>query len=220
MNQDLARYYALRAEEYERIYQIPERQEDLKTLAQVLSIDFRDREVLEVACGTGYWTRFIAQNARSVLATDANLEMLALARPKDYLRPNVSFRQVDAFSLDNISGQFTGGFAGFWWSHVSYEKLPVFLDRFHARLQRDALVVFVDNIYLPGYSSPLSRTDEQANTYQLRTLGNGSTHEIIKNYPTGDLVKRYLGDYAYHLEFIRLSYYWLVKYNLNKNGIP
>ena len=49
-------YYARRAREYERIYAIPERQADLRRLREWV-LDFAaSRQLLEIACGTGYWT--------------------------------------------------------------------------------------------------------------------------------------------------------------------
>src|SRR4051812_38914247 len=93
----LADYYAKRAPEYERIYQKPERQTDLGTLQQFVAETFSRRSVLEVACGTGYWTRAIAAMARSVAATDINEEVLAIARTKEIA--NAAFHRCDAFEL-------------------------------------------------------------------------------------------------------------------------
>ena len=57
---DLVSYYSRRAAEYERIYRRPERQTDLSTLRQMLSDELRGRDILEIACGTGYWTEWLA----------------------------------------------------------------------------------------------------------------------------------------------------------------
>ena len=61
-------YYAERACEYERIYQKPERQADLGRLRSLAEGFFAGADVLEVACGTGYWTEVVARRAASVLA--------------------------------------------------------------------------------------------------------------------------------------------------------
>lgn len=50
----LAAYYATRAQEYERSYGKPERQDDLARLRRLIPGHFTDRKVLEIACGTGY----------------------------------------------------------------------------------------------------------------------------------------------------------------------
>lgn len=60
MNTDIISYYKDRAKEYEKKYSKPERQEDLKSIATILQEIFADKQVLEIACGTGYWTEKIA----------------------------------------------------------------------------------------------------------------------------------------------------------------
>ena len=97
LNTDLAAYYAERAAEYEEIYLKPGRQNDLSILKQFIGEKFRNKNVMEVACGTGYWTQVIAETARSVLATDYNSEVLAVGGSKSYRCPNVKFQIADAY---------------------------------------------------------------------------------------------------------------------------
>ena len=52
----LEKYYSKRASEYEQIYEKPERQHELEWLRNRIPMLFRGKTVLEVACGTGYWT--------------------------------------------------------------------------------------------------------------------------------------------------------------------
>jgi ubiquinone/menaquinone biosynthesis C-methylase UbiE len=69
-------YYSKRAREYERVYQKPERQADLGWLRATLRRELAGHRVLELACGTGYWTDAIAGTAASIHATDASTEVL------------------------------------------------------------------------------------------------------------------------------------------------
>ena len=89
----LAKYYATIAQQYERVYDKPERQEDLEVLRDKVADVLEGHTVLELACGTGYWTEVVAESAESVLATDINDEMLALAQSRG-LPDNVTFRQA------------------------------------------------------------------------------------------------------------------------------
>ena len=63
-------YYARRAGYYERVYLKPERQRDLRTMEAWLPSMFVGRRVLEVACGTGWWTAHGASFAHEWNATD------------------------------------------------------------------------------------------------------------------------------------------------------
>src|SRR5512135_1864302 len=113
----LADYYARRAAEYERVYAKPERQADLAALRARISTMFAGRSVLELACGTGYWTDVIAPGAARLTALDLNEEVLEIARAK----PNasrVSFTCGSAYDIPDFGRSHDALFAGFWWSHV------------------------------------------------------------------------------------------------------
>src|SRR5687768_2207006 len=97
---DLVTYYSARAAEYEKVYDKPERQEDLRRLHEIVPAHFAGRHVLEVACGTGYWTRLIAPRAGSVTACDFSPEVLELARARQPAADRVAFVTADAFALD------------------------------------------------------------------------------------------------------------------------
>jgi demethylmenaquinone methyltransferase/2-methoxy-6-polyprenyl-1,4-benzoquinol methylase len=207
-------YYAARAREYDAIYEKPERQVDLGALRERVAAFARGRRILEVACGTGYWTAELARTARSVLATDVGEEVLAIARARSLPSPPVSFAVADAFRLDALAGRFDAAVAGFWWSHVPRTGLPRFLDGLHARLERPARVLLMDNRYVEGSSTQVSRTDDAGDTYQQRRLADGTTHEVLKNFPSADEVRRVLeGAGARALEVGETTYFWHASYD-------
>jgi demethylmenaquinone methyltransferase/2-methoxy-6-polyprenyl-1,4-benzoquinol methylase len=219
LNDDkLKHYYACRAAEYEQIYDKPERQSDLQRLREYLGQVFAGRDVLEIACGTGYWTQIIAQSARSIAAVDYAQEPLTIARAKDYGDCPVTFIVDDAYSLAQISDQYNAAFCGFWWSHVPQNKLSSFLHALHSKLPTDALVVMLDNSYVEGSSTPISDTDADGNTYQIRTLGDGTEHEVMKNFPSREFVREMLMSSATGIEIMELVYYWLVAYRAKRTG--
>ncbi len=214
ITESMSAYYAQRAATYERIYFKPERQTDLRAMEAWLPPVFAGRRVLEVAAGTGWWTLHGARDAKAWLATDLNPETMAVARSK-VLPACVRFAEVDAYSFEQIAGQtFSGAFAGCWWSHVLLSRLPGWLDMLHARLEPGARVIMLDNRYVSSSSTPLSRRDEEGNTYQNRPLDDGSTHEVLKNFPTREQAFAALGPRARSPEWIEFEHYWVLSYLL------
>lgn len=207
---ELTAYYAQRAREYERIYAKPERQDDLASLRARIPALLADRTVYEVACGTGYWTPFIADRARSVFATDYNEEVLAVAREKPAPADRVIFAQADAFALPDSPVPCDAAFAGFWWSHLRHDELDGFLQGYFARLLPGSRFVFVDNAYVEGSSIPIRHTDAAGNTYQQRKLENGGVHDVLKNFPDEAALRARLAPHARVVHYERLPYYWLV----------
>lgn len=211
---NLAGYYAERANEYDAIYLKPERQDDIRRLAAHLAGLFVQRTVLEIACGTGYWTQFFAPSATAVTATDYNQEVLAIAKNRLVMQENVRLRQADAFSLGEVGDGFDAGFAGFWWSHVERDRLGSFLRGLHAKLKPGSRVVFADNRYVEGSSTPISRTDADGNTYQTRRLSDGRQFEVLKNFPNEQAFRRHVEGHGENVRFKEFTYFWCGWYDL------
>lgn len=207
-------YYKRRAAYYERVYHRPERQADLRAMEASLAAPFAGRRVLEIACGTGWWTPHAARDAQRWLATDANPETMDVARAKA-LPAAVEFRQVDAYTLDGLGDEtFDAAFSGCWWSHVPLQALPGWLATLHARLEPGARVVMLDNSFVQTSSTPLTRRDEAGNTYQDRVLDDGSVHEVLKNFPTPDEAFAVLGPRAREPRWTAYEHYWVLDYRL------
>ncbi|BAL93543.1 class I SAM-dependent methyltransferase [Rubrivivax gelatinosus] len=207
-------YYKRRAAYYERVYHRPERQADLRAMEASLAAPFAGRRVLEIACGTGWWTPHAARDAQRWLATDANPETMDVARAKA-LPAAVEFRQVDAYTLDGLGDEtFDAAFSGCWWSHVPLQALPGWLATLHARLEPGARVVMLDNSFVQTSSTPLTRRDEAGNTYQDRVLDDGSVHEVLKNFPTPDEAFAVLGPRARDPRWTAYEHYWVLDYRL------
>jgi len=207
---ELLEYYRRRAGEYEAIYAKPERQSDLLLLKKKFSELLRGTRLLEIACGTGYWTTLLASVATSVVATDLADEPMNIARAKAYPKKNVTFALGDAYALPESLGRFDAAFAGFWWSHVPRERIAQFSASLHARLEPGARVVMFDNLFVEGNSTPIVETDATGNTYQLRELADGSRFRVMKNFPSKDELRTLFPGVHYRA----LQYYWLAEYTL------
>jgi demethylmenaquinone methyltransferase/2-methoxy-6-polyprenyl-1,4-benzoquinol methylase len=72
----------------------------------------------------------------------------------------------------------------------------------------------LDNRYVEGSSTPISRRDEQGNSYQQRRLDDGSAHEVLKNFPTRDGALALLAEAARHAEWVEHPHYWTLRYQI------
>lgn len=216
--QDLqtARYYLERASYYERVYQKPERQADLRQMEAALPTFFAGRRVLEVACGTGWWTPHGARDCASWLATDLNDETMAIARRKPLPEGKVRFQVADAYTLAELGQErFTAAFAGCWWSHVPLQRLRSWLDTLHRHLLPGAQVLMLDNSFVQTSNLPISRHDAEGNTYQIRTLDDGSSFEVVKNFPSAEQAMATLGPRARDARWMDFQHYWMLAYQLS-----
>jgi demethylmenaquinone methyltransferase/2-methoxy-6-polyprenyl-1,4-benzoquinol methylase len=212
MTQEMVQYYAERAAEYDKIYDIPPWRNGISTLQQRLPAFFAGRRVYEVACGTGYWTQYIAQQARRVYATDINDTPLVLARCRTYGQAQVTFQQADAYTAPAVPETFDAGCAGFWLSHVDLGRMHDFLTAFHMRLERGARVLMFDERLSPRRRLPTSRVDRRGNRYEERQLANGARFEIIKNFYTPQQFQDLFGDNGDNLSYEELDHFWVFSY--------
>lgn len=208
-NTNMADYYAKRAASYEQVYDKPERRADLAVLKEKVREVLRNQRVLEIACGTGYWTAQFADVAESVLATDINQEVIDIALAKNLPADKVTFALADAFNLEP-EGSYSACFAGFWWSHVLRQEQEGFLLKLREKLGKDTLLVLLDNVYVEGSSTSIARTDLEGNTYQLRTLPNGERYEVLKNFPTDSALRKKMGSVVKDIRIVRLEHFWML----------
>ena len=209
INRDMVQYYAQRAPEYDLTSydRWPERQPDLQESAAALMEAFKERDVLEIGAGTGYWTQKMAQTARSVLATDINQSMLNEAQKKQYPEGKVTFMAADMYGLQHLPKR-NGLFAGFIFSHVLKDDRPRFIDTMNSYVVPSGTVAFMDNNLTTG----TDRSDEHGNQYRIRTREDGSKHEIVKNYPNEEEMRELLKSRASNVEFKNLKHFWMVIY--------
>jgi 2-polyprenyl-3-methyl-5-hydroxy-6-metoxy-1,4-benzoquinol methylase len=215
MNNDIVSYYRDRANEYESIYLKAERQDDLQTATSVIQGLFTHKNVLEIACGTGYWTERIAKTASSVYAIDINKSVIEIARQKGISEEKVTFRKADIYKFTH-RGKFENLFGGFIWSHVLLQDLDKFLNKVNSFITPKGTVVFIDNIYVEGSNHYITKTDKHGNTFQKRKLGNGTSYLILKNFPQEKFIFQTLSGIATEINIINLTYYWILSYQPNE----
>jgi demethylmenaquinone methyltransferase/2-methoxy-6-polyprenyl-1,4-benzoquinol methylase len=207
----LVDYYRASAPLYDGVYRKPERQEDLRRIEEWVATVFAGRRVLEVACGTGYWTRFIAATAASVTGIDAAPEMLALARERV---PVASFVAGNAYALAPDLGAFDGAFAGFFLSHVPRVQLRPFVSQLNSRLEPGACVLYIDNRFVDGSSSPIDGVDAAGNTYQERRRADGATHRVLKNFLIEKELRSCVEGMGRDIQYRPFQYFWALRYTV------
>lgn len=204
-------YYSRRAREYEEIYNRddPVRQKELGIIKKELAELMEGRDVLEAACGTGYFTEVISKKARSVTAFDFSPEVIEIAKAK---RLKARFLIDDAYEMKNITGTFNAGCANFFFSHIPKDKIDSFLRLFHSKLLPGAVVYMADNINVEGVGGELITKPGDVNTYKRRTLKDGSSYEILKNYYSEEELRDIFSRYSNGLEVKIGKCFWRVKW--------
>ncbi|MFL5916840.1 MAG: class I SAM-dependent methyltransferase [Gaiellaceae bacterium] len=171
------RYYAERAPEYDdwwyrrgRYTREPERERrwlvDVAELEERLQSFAPRGDVLELAAGTGIWTRRLVPAADRVVAVDANAETLALNTPAAELVV------ADIFAW-RPPQQFDVVFFSFWLSHVPEERFAEFWALVRSALRPDGRVFLIDS------GPPEVAGDGEL---QVRQLADGREFTIVKRF--------------------------------------
>jgi len=136
--------------------------------------------VLELAAGTGIWTRKLVGLADRVVAVDANAETLALNTPEAELV------QADVFAWEPVE-RFDLVFFSFWLSHVPEERFDEFWGLVRSALVPGGRVFLVDS----GAGDSAHTGTDQADGEETRSLSDGRTFRIVKRrWPPAELADR------------------------------
>lgn len=217
MNQDLTSYYNDRAKEYDKVYLRAEEQEDLQKATALFQEIFKSKSVLEIACGTGYWTEQISKTAASVFATDINKAVIDIAKTRRF-NDNVTFEVADMNNLI-IDNRFDAVFGGFIWSHVLLQDMDNLLSKISDQIVENGDIVFIDSKQVKGTAhdrKQITRIDAFGNTFQTRKLENGTTHEVLKNFPSNKFIVDKLSQIATDINIVALQHYWIATCKLKR----
>jgi demethylmenaquinone methyltransferase/2-methoxy-6-polyprenyl-1,4-benzoquinol methylase len=147
--------------------------------------------VLDLACGTGKWTQYLARplhDSGRVIAYDYSPAMLAETRARleedeaDLLN-KVFFVRGDAYCLPFKDETFDCVFFGFWLSHVPRERVAPFFNEVKRVLKPGGQVLIFDSLLMPG---------KPADNIQRRPLNDGSLHDVLKIYYTPETLQQSL----------------------------
>ncbi|MBA2266227.1 MAG: class I SAM-dependent methyltransferase [Chloroflexi bacterium] len=132
-------------------------------------------DVLELAAGTGQWTRILAEHATTVTAVDASPEMLEINRAK-VADPTVRYLVADLFAWKPPQ-DYDVVFFGFFLSHVPPGHFDAFWSLVARCLRPGGRAFFVDERDHGAWNEDWA--DRPAGVVH-RTLVDGSQHRAVK----------------------------------------
>ena len=197
-------YYRRRAAEYD-VTSYGDLPRANRRIAALIGQLHPEGDVLEIACGTGIWTRHLATCARSVTAIDAAPEMIALARQR-VTGARVTFLAADV--LDWTPPQrFDTVFFAFWLSHVPASAFSRFWSVVRRALASDGRVLFVDD-----QPAAAGRETYVAGSGEVveRLLRDGPRHRLIKAVRDHRNLTRQLTQLGWQAAIRRSGQDWLL----------
>jgi demethylmenaquinone methyltransferase/2-methoxy-6-polyprenyl-1,4-benzoquinol methylase len=155
--------------------------EELAMLEAALAAASPGGDVLELACGTGIWTRRLVTAAARLTAVDASPEMIAINRAK--VGGGVTYVEANLFEWEP-SSTYDFIFFGFWLSHVPDDRFDGFWAMLRRALRPGGTVFFVDNGDAPE-GTAWDQTVESGGLVDRR-LNDGRTFRIVKVFHQPD----------------------------------
>lgn len=150
---------------------------------------FAHGRVLEIASGTGWWTRRLARRAQ-VTTLDYSPAMIGRLRERLAAeQARAAITRGDAYRLPFRNGAFDACFFGFWLSHVPSPLRDGFFAEVARVVQSGGTVLIVD-------SKPFRGEAPGVELKQERVLNDGSRHQIVKIYHTPDSLAALLAHYG------------------------
>ena len=156
--------------------------------------DFGPRgDILELACGTGWWTERLVPYARTLTAVDASEEVIELNRQRIQLG-KVDYVQADLFTWlakRQPKKRFDTIFFSFWLSHVPPERFGSFWNSLRGWLKPGGRVFLIDSSYEASSTAKDQTLRGPKDEMVTRRLNDGRTFEIVKVfYQPGALEER------------------------------
>ncbi len=141
-----------------------------------------NQTVLEIACGTGNWTQVLTKRAKYVTAIDSSKQSLDIAKQKLQETKNLSFKLIDAYSIDTLTSRYDTVFAADFFSHIPKTKIDSFLLSLHKVMQPKSQIIFLDMSVKREFQQETVYIDSDENRVSKRELPDGTSYDVVKNF--------------------------------------
>jgi demethylmenaquinone methyltransferase/2-methoxy-6-polyprenyl-1,4-benzoquinol methylase len=217
------RYYRARAPEYDAWWERRGRYDrgaaaNARWFAEAQALErelerFAPRgRVLELACGTGLWTRHLVRHADSVTAVDAAQEMLTLnaARLSDARSGTpVDYVQADLFAWTPAPAVYDVCFFAFWLSHVPESRFASFWALVASALRPGGRVFFIDSARSESSTAADHRLPAAEEETMQRRLDDGREFQIVKRFYEPSWLERRLHELGFSVQVRRTGEFFL-----------
>jgi SAM-dependent methyltransferase len=151
---------------------------DVETAVADMLAKARPSTVLELACGTGLFTRHLAPRVDAVTAVDASPEVIAINRGRVGAR-NVRYVQADLFAFEPDM-RYDCVFMSFWLSHVPHARFDAFWSTVRRALTPGGFAYVVDSAHDPTSTAANHPTPDRHAGIATRKLDDGREFRIVK----------------------------------------
>lgn len=163
--------------------------------------------VLELACGTGIWSKRLLPFASDLTVVDGSREMLEIAKRR--LRsPGVRCIEANIFEWEPAEA-FDTIFFSFWLSHVPPERFEEFWDLVGRCLSPDGRVFFLDSLHEPSSTAVDHRLPSSEAVTLRRRLNDGREFRIYKIFYDPSALKGRLDALGWRMEIDRTERYFI-----------
>jgi SAM-dependent methyltransferase len=166
--------------------------------------------VLELACGTGWWTERLARRAGRLTCVDASPEVIALNRQRivDTGLPAPAYVEADLFAW-RPSAAYDVVFFSFWLSHVPPERFESFWAVVAEALAPGGRVFFIDSLAEETSTARDQRLPRSGEVVQERRLNDGRAFRVVKLFHDPEELAAKLRGLGWKANVARTATYFL-----------
>jgi demethylmenaquinone methyltransferase/2-methoxy-6-polyprenyl-1,4-benzoquinol methylase len=167
----------------------------------------RPATVLELACGTGLFTRHVAPHARAVTAVDASPEVIAINRAR-VAADNVRYVEADLFAFEP-QARYDCVFMSFWLSHVPRARFASFWSMVRRALAPGGFAYVVDSAHDPTSTAIDHPAPDRQAGVVTRRLDDGREFRVVKVFWTPELLTERLRAIGFAADVAQTARYFV-----------
>jgi 2-polyprenyl-3-methyl-5-hydroxy-6-metoxy-1,4-benzoquinol methylase len=167
----------------------------------------RPLNVLELACGTGLFTRRLAPSVGTLTAIDASPEVIAINRAR-VGAANVDYVEADLFAW-RPERRYDVVFFSFWLSHVPEERFAAFWNTVASALAPGGSAYFIDSAFDPTSTAKDHALPRPETGVVTRKLNNGREFQIVKLFYRPDALAAKLSALGWQADIQQTEHYFI-----------